>query len=368
MNVLVVTTLSDNVNFGGDVCSMRNIESIRSIGGVENIIVYSLYDNKNRSKLNLTTKIFSIFKGYMLNVDDSKLSDIISILKNEKIDIVFLDSSLLGVVAKRIKVLFPQILIISFFHNVEIKFLYQCILIEKRITRLYWILLAYLNEIYSLKYSDKTIALNSRDKDLIYKIYRRKVTNIIPISLKADLYSKENNSTEINENVNNIGSFVCLFVGSYFYANIEGIKWFLKNVLPKVDITLYVVGKDMDKLLINKELLGKVKVFSNVPCLSKYYNMANCVIMPIFSGSGMKVKTAEALKYGKVIVGSDEALEGYDLANDSFYRCNSADEFANAINILKSSNTPRFCEESFECFKNNYSFDSTLKLFKELFV
>lgn len=37
------------------------------------------------------------------------------------------------------------------------------------------------------------------------------------------------------------------------------------------------------------------------------------MVMPIFSGSGMKVKTAEALMYGKFLIGTKEAFEGYEI-------------------------------------------------------
>ncbi len=43
-----------------------------------------------------------------------------------------------------------------------------------------------------------------------------------------------------------------------------------------------------------------------------YYYKHAAVILPIKYGAGMKVKTAEAMMYGRTIFASDEALEGYD--------------------------------------------------------
>ena len=46
----------------------------------------------------------------------------------------------------------------------------------------------------------------------------------------------------------------------------------------------------------------------------------------------MKVKTCEALMYGKNIIGTDETFEGYDI--DSYNagcRCNTAQEYIDAI-------------------------------------
>jgi hypothetical protein len=41
-----------------------------------------------------------------------------------------------------------------------------------------------------------------------------------------------------------------LFVGSAFYANLEGITWFVKEVLPKIDFNLAIVGRDFEKFKI----------------------------------------------------------------------------------------------------------------------
>ncbi len=41
--------------------------------------------------------------------------------------------------------------------------------------------------------------------------------------------------------------------------------------------------------------------------------MLDYIISPIFVGGGMKVKTCEALMYGKNIIGTSESFEGYDI-------------------------------------------------------
>ena len=37
------------------------------------------------------------------------------------------------------------------------------------------------------------------------------------------------------------------------------------------------------------------------------------MLFPIFEGSGMKLKTCEALMFGKNIIGTPEAFAGYDI-------------------------------------------------------
>ena len=87
--------------------------------------------------------------------------------------------------------------------------------------------------------------------------------------------------------------------------------------------------------------------------LEDYYDQADAMVMPIFVGDGMKVKTAEALMYGKPMFATDEALEGYDVEGISgIYRCNSAKEFIDMINeqIING-----YSEEVRKLFVHNYS-------------
>ena len=76
----------------------------------------------------------------------------------------------------------------------------------------------------------------------------------------------------------------------------------------------------------------------------------------------MKAKIAEALMYDKPIIGTAEALEGYERTN-SIVVCNTASEFVSAIRTLATSPA---LTGSRRLFLDRYSFDATLPLFKTL--
>ena len=79
---------------------------------------------------------------------------------------------------------------------------------------------------------------------------------------------------------------------------------------------------------------SNVKVIGTVDNLDELYIKAEAVVIPIFSGGGMKVKTAEAMMYGKKIYGTEEALTGYDIQNmDYIIECNTAEQFIENINM-----------------------------------
>ena len=66
--------------------------------------------------------------------------------------------------------------------------------------------------------------------------------------------------------------------------------------------------------------------------LEKYYINAKFIIAPIFDGSGMKTKIAEAMMYGKKVIGTTEAFVGYeDHLPEAGWLCNSKVEFVQSI-------------------------------------
>ena len=161
----------------------------------------------------------------------------------------------------------------------------------------------------------------------------------------------------------------CLFIGSYFAPNNEGLLWFVRNVLPHVEINFIVVGKGMEKIKEEEPIMHDVEVIGSVPDLTPYINEADIMILPIFKGSGMKVKTCESLMFGKNILGTDEAFEGYDADYDRIGgKCNTADDFIGKINDFITSPRPRFNTYSRQLYLERYS-ESTLseKMRKVLF-
>jgi glycosyltransferase involved in cell wall biosynthesis len=107
---------------------------------------------------------------------------------------------------------------------------------------------------------------------------------------------------------------------------------------------------------------NNIKILNNVPDLKDVYESIDLLVFPIFSGSGMKVKTAEALMYGKYIIGTAEAFEGYDITDKCGIVCKTPKDFITAIETIKVS---KFNIESRRLFEHKYSFESTLKLFEK---
>lgn len=352
---LIVRFTGESRYSGGLQCSDRNSESIRTIFGQEQVLTYEIKPYANRSSVQaILVRAADIFKGYMGGLNAAQEKEILAIIADRHITDVFLDNSLLGLLAKKIGRRYPEVRIYTFFHNLEFKFMKDYVRVNHDWLRLYWPVLSHKNERAAIKYSHKIIALNSRDSQAIEKQYGRKADALIPITFKASpLRASDTPAGPVKE---------ALFIGSYFYPNVEGVRWIVKNVLPHVDIRLTVVGAGMDKLAAELRSHGNIQVYSNVPDLSSYFEQADFVLLPIFSGSGMKVKTAESLMNGKYIIGSTEALQGYEFDGQVAQECNTADEFIAAIDGFGLPS--KFNAPSRRLFEEKYSFEASLESFR----
>lgn len=364
MKILFISFFNGELKSGGNVCSNRNFKSLKSIYGEGNVFLFPISRAKkgikeNKLIWNLKNIFVDVFGLGFGGLNNSHKRQIMGRINELNIDVVFIDSSLLGVLSMKIKKELPKIKIVTFFHNVEYSFFCQDIIEEKKYFLFYRILLAYISERLACKYSDKIITLNQRDDIQINSIYNRKSNIQIPISLE----NKYNSISQDTPSKVKVG----LFVGSFFFPNIQGIKWFIKNVLPFVDMELNIVGKDMDQL--NQDILvqdsSNIIVHSSVPNLTEYYEKADFVILPIFLGGGMKVKTAEALMYGKFLLGTKEAFVGYEIGDNIGLCCDTPNEMINGINCFNRKS--KYNIESKQLFLEKYSFESTLNKFQMLF-
>lgn len=343
---------------GGAQCMNRNIESIKTINGSENTYVYNVISKKTIGLKNVFKRLINIIHGYYSGLDSLQEQTIIDNIKEHNINVVYIDRSIYGKIAKTVKKYNSNIKIYTFFHNCELEYMFNSVIETKRIVELYNLILIYRNENIACKYSDEIIVLNDRDKKAISKYYRRNAKYIIPITFKPWY---EPNCTNLSVS----HPYKALFVGSYFYGNTLGLKWFCLYVLPHIDIHLTIVGSGMEKLASEVNQSEKLTIQGKVPDLKPYYEEADFVILPILSGGGMKVKTGESLMFGKYIIGSPEALTGYDVDNSTATICSSVQDFINAINTLKL--TSKFNKASRDLFDKKYSFNNSLELFKKVF-
>lgn len=362
-----------NPQNGGQKCSLRNYEVLKKIVGDENMYL-CMFSNFSYSMLPENAMVFPTQKNkYELVINTIMLRNVCSRgtikeicqwIEGLKIDLIFIDSSTIGYLAVKIKKNIPKV---CFLHNIERNYAFHKVKYDgiKYLPALYSYIL---NEKIIMKNANKIILLNERDSKISEKLYGRKADIIWPITF-YDSFSK--NRIEDTQ----VDNITLLFVGSLFGPNIEGIKWFINKVMKNLSkkFHLYIVGKDFEK--INDSLrCENVTVIGTVQELDSYYYMADAVVSPIFWGDGMKVKTAEAMMYGKTLFATSEALTGYYTNNEEdVFICNNEQEFL--MNIENYFIVPRKKKyssavryrflEKFETSKIQIKMEEFLEQFKE---
>lgn len=150
------------------------------------------------------------------------------------------------------------------------------------------------------------------------------------------------------------------FVGGYgHFPNKEGMDWFLNNVAPLLkdeSLTLNLIGthwpKDYsDNSNINVSLKGFVKELSDVA-------LGNIMIVPILSGSGMRMKILEAAAMSMPILTTTVGVEGLEFRNgESCIIEDSPQGWADAIKRLQSDPELRrsLGENANKVFSERYS-------------
>lgn len=339
MNILYVGNHLSKAKTGADQVNMRNQTVLEKLGKV----TYIHLSHNILSRINFS-------------VSNSVLKRIYQELSISEYNYIFIQQSLLGRVCSSIKRKYPTIPIILFFHNIERKYAREYLKIAGiKAFPFYWFVRYW--EKKAIKNSDIYITLNKRDSELLYDYYKVRSNLILPTSFRDVYCSHLLPAKECVEIID------YLFVGVAFFANIEGIQWFITHVFPYVKGNLYIIGNNMDKIKFSG-VNDRIHVLGFVDNLTSFYERARFIVLPIFSGAGMKTKTAEALMYGKNIIGTKEAFEGYEIDERCMIECNNAQEFISAIN--DHSNLPLYNLNSRELFLKNYTYESSLQQLKTI--
>ncbi|MEI8245070.1 MAG: glycosyltransferase [Lentisphaerota bacterium] len=156
----------------------------------------------------------------------------------------------------------------------------------------------------ALKRFDIVIAIQDQEKIVFQKLCPDKqVITILPWLQVKRVSTKSNTEKNI------------LFLGFNNSFNIHGINKFLAEIWPDV-----LLAQPEAKLLIGGKISGEIDAsqYRNVECLGffkdldDFYRLGEITINPVVAGSGIKIKTLEALTRGKICISSSHSAEGLD--------------------------------------------------------
>ena len=230
---------ADSILIGGGVGNLKCLRALKEIFGEDNVCERYILDGAVKRTVWDYAKAVCLFPfNYHNGLTPKIIKSIVEEANNY--EFVFINTSVIAIIAKKLKENGYQGKIITHYHNVE-SIYYDAQMPRWLPGRQVVVRCAAHNDEYGCKYSDKIITLSQRDTMYLEEHYGRKSDAIIGVSMK-------DNFRPVDETVMTGRKPLCLFLGAYSKPNNEGVLFFVKKVLPHVDVKFKVVGKDMGKL------------------------------------------------------------------------------------------------------------------------
>lgn len=157
------------------------------------------------------------------------------------------------------------------------------------------------------------------------------------------------------------------FIGALdWFPNTEGLLWFMDYIWSDLhslhpSLPLYIAGRNAPLSMHNKLNRPNVIFLGEIPDAHAFIKTKGIMIVPVFSGSGMRIKIIEGMALGKVIVTTTIGAEGIAVTNnENIVIANSKDEFIDVLNKLLNNwklydkicaNARKFVTENYDNLK-----------------
>ena len=214
-------------------------------------------------------------------------------------------------------------------------------------------------EIDYLNKYDYIIPISEIDTQKYNKLGNLKPILTIPFGIDIDeltsklIETKENN----NESINYIGALDWI-------PNQDGLLWFIEKCLPLIlnkipSLKFNIAGRNAPEWMIRKFNHSNIVFHGEVEDAYLFMQNKGPIVVPLFSGSGMRVKIIEGMAMQKTIIATDIAVEGIKCKhNENILISNNYTSFADSI--IELINKPTLQDEigkKASCFvKENYDY------------
>lgn len=267
-------------------------------------------------------KIFPALKSVLLNqsyhvsrfISKDFATKIEEILKQEEFDVVQLESVFVAPYIETIRK-YSKAKIVLRTHNVEHKIWgrfmihqkspFKRAMLKKMIRQLQKYELSVFTKI------DGFMAISSPDYNFFHKRFPDVKGDVIPVGIDIENYTidKEYIPTE-SPKLFHIGSM-------NWMPNQEGLSWFFDEVWGMVlaqhpDLTFNLAGREIPKKWYTMNL-PHVTIDGEVENANEYILSKDIMIVPLLSGSGVRIKILEGMALGKTIITTPIGAEGLDI-------------------------------------------------------
>jgi glycosyltransferase involved in cell wall biosynthesis len=181
---------------------------------------------------------------------------------------------------------------------------------------------------------DAIVTITDEDKKGIQQLVPQQKIHTCLTGINLETYKQIHQATQPNT--------VFHFASMDWLPNIEAVEWLLANVWKEVlkkipDAQLILAGRGMPEKI--KHAASKnITIIEDVADSALFYAAYDVMLVPLWSGSGLRIKLVEGLAYGKPIITTSIGAEGIPYTkNKELLIVDTAEEFVNAIINLLSN-------------------------------
>ena len=151
---------------------------------------------------------------------------------------------------------------------------------------------------------ESILTISESDRKTILKYTSTPTTTI---GLHVDMYSKNEHDTSIKIDFFHIGAMD-------WQPNQEGVNWIINEVFPIVkqkekSVEIHLAGRGMPKSMIDQKQKGCFN-HGEVSNAIDFMQRHKVMIVPLFSGSGIRVKIIQGMAIGKCIISTSIGAKG----------------------------------------------------------
>ncbi|MCS4303834.1 glycosyltransferase [Chryseobacterium sp. BIGb0232] len=213
------------------------------------------------------------------------------------------------------------------------------------------------DEISILKQYDN-IWTYSVEEEYIFDQFTNKKVTLMPVSFPENFSEKKQEF-----------KYDIIYVASDNPHNINGIQWFLKEVLPLLNnVKIHIIGK-IGKAIA--EDYPNVVKYGMVDDLQEFYSHARVAICPMMSGTGVKIKVLEALSYGLPVVTNRRGVDGLiNKKNNGCLVSQDPVEFSESIHQLMNDDVfyEKVKKQAICYFKENHNSKIEKEILDSIFL
>ncbi len=176
---------------------------------------------------------------------------------------------------------------------------------------------------------DLLVPISGTDEEGFMQMGHRLQTMVCPAGLDPDDYSFSNSGEDIR----------LFYIGALDWApNQEGLDWFFSKAWPEIisrwpDLVLHVAGRNSSRYF-TANLPENVHAEGEIDDAIPFFSDHNVMIVPLLSGSGIRIKILEAMAMGKVVISSTIGASGLGAKDgEHLFIADSAEDY---IRILEN--------------------------------